>query len=103
MTPFEIAAESSRFDLALFLWQHADTVSGSYLYNPDLFAAGTIERMSVHFETLLRSIVADPSSRIDSLQMKTEEELFKEEAEKRERHQLQSHNLKDARRRRIEF
>ena len=103
VTPFEIPAESSRFDLALFLWERDNSFCGSYLYNPDIFDVRTIEGMSVHFETLLKSILENPASRIDSLRMKTEEELLKEELEKRERHQSQSHSLKEMRRRRIEF
>lgn len=103
VTPFELPAESSRFDLALFVWERGDSFSGTYLYNPDLFDAQTIDRMSGHFQTLLRSILDEPSSRIGSLRIKSDEELLQEEVEKSERHQLQIDSLRDTRRRGVEL
>ncbi|HEV2764298.1 MAG TPA: hypothetical protein VGV38_15065, partial [Pyrinomonadaceae bacterium] len=53
----------------------------------DLFEADTVRRMQAHFETLLRSVVADPEARLASLNILTEaerQELSAVEAERDE-------------------
>ena len=103
LAPFELSTESSRFDLALFFWESGAGISGSYLYNPDLFNANTIERMSDHFKRLLESIVADPAAQVDTFKLKTDEELREEEQEKRDREQLHVYSLRDTRRRGVDL
>jgi alpha-ketoglutarate-dependent taurine dioxygenase len=67
LTPFKFRDASSRFDLALFMSEAEDELMCLWRYNPDLFEATTIEKMSNEFQALLNDIVADPSARIKTL------------------------------------
>jgi amino acid adenylation domain-containing protein len=61
-------------DLALFLWESAEGLSGFAEYDTDLFDATTIRRMLGHFQTLLAGIVADLDQRIADLLILSEAE-----------------------------
>jgi amino acid adenylation domain-containing protein len=54
----------TQFDLSVMLIPGDESVCVSWDYNPELFDAGTIRRMSGHFENLLKAIAEDPSQRI---------------------------------------
>jgi non-ribosomal peptide synthetase component F len=62
--PLEV---QSKFDMAVFMRETANEVVGSWVYNPDLFEAGTITRMAANFEMLLEAAVADPKIHLSSL------------------------------------
>ena len=62
--PLEV---QSKFDMAAFMRETANEVVGSWVYNLDLFEAGTITRMAANFEMLLEAAVADPKIRLSSL------------------------------------
>jgi amino acid adenylation domain-containing protein len=62
--PLEV---QSKFDMAVFMRETANEVVGSWVYNVDLFEAGTITRMAANFEMLLEAAVADPKIRLSSL------------------------------------
>ena len=64
----------SKFDLTLNVVEEESGLSCRFEYNTDLFDGLTIERLSVHFEQLLRGLVADPSSRISEVEMLTQAE-----------------------------
>jgi amino acid adenylation domain-containing protein len=66
--------QSSSLDLALRLAETAAGISGHFEYSTDLFAVATIERMVLHFQTLLESVVANPEQLIDELQILTASE-----------------------------
>lgn len=66
--------DTVRWDLAIWVVQDAEGLRGRWTYRTELFRPETIRRITVHWETLLRSIVAAPESRIQSLEMLTEEE-----------------------------
>ena len=68
----------SKFDLSLELTEIEDGIIGKFEYNTDLFDGLTIERLSVHFEQLLRGLVADPSSRISEIEMLTQAERIQQ-------------------------
>ena len=70
--------KSAQYDLTLFMFDEADGLCGRFEYSTDLFEAATIERMMVHFKTLLVAIVANPDESIATLSLLT----------KAERHQL---------------
>ncbi|MDZ8262378.1 condensation domain-containing protein [Nostoc sp. ChiQUE01b] len=78
LSQFVWGNNTARFDLSLFLTEIEQGIKGNWRYNSDLFDATTITRMSGHFEALLNSIVAQPDTRINNLEMLTE-------AEKREK------------------
>ncbi|MBX2998043.1 MAG: amino acid adenylation domain-containing protein [Caldilineaceae bacterium] len=52
------------FDLSLTLREQGNGLNGVVLYDRDLFDAGTIERMMIHYQTLLMGIAADPDGQI---------------------------------------
>jgi amino acid adenylation domain-containing protein len=58
-------------DLAFKLTQTDSGISGNVEYCPDLFAPATIERMTLHFQTLLTGIIAHPNRSIDKLPLVT--------------------------------
>ena len=81
----EIEHKVARFDLALFLTETEQGISGKWQYNSDLFDATTITRMTAHFQTLLSSIISQPDARISSLEMVPEAERKQQAIQKKER------------------
>ena len=74
LSPVEGDSETAHFDLTL---QIADTDQGlmaAFVYNTDLFEAGTITRMLGNFRTLTEAIVADPEQLLSDLSLLTETE-----------------------------
>ena len=67
----EIDGSTSKLDLTLSLTENQQRLGGFFQYSADLFDQATVERMSGHLETLLESIVADPSRRILELPILT--------------------------------
>jgi len=69
-----VGDEEARFDLTLWVAEDAEELHGTWTYRTELFDAETIKRMTTHWETLLRSIVASPDAPLSSLEMYTEAE-----------------------------
>ncbi|HKR15496.1 MAG TPA: amino acid adenylation domain-containing protein [Pyrinomonadaceae bacterium] len=63
-----------KFDLSLFMWDGAESLTGMWTYSTDLFDADRIHRMHEHFVTLLQNIVAQPEQRLNALEYLTEAE-----------------------------
>jgi len=61
----------AHFDLTLWLEEMHEGLVGSMEYNTDLFDSSTIIQMLVHFQTLLESVVANPSQRLSDLPLLT--------------------------------
>ncbi|MBD2083577.1 non-ribosomal peptide synthetase [Trichocoleus sp. ST-U3] len=74
LTPIEVEGGTAKFDLVLFVSETEDGIVGSWKYNADLFDADAIARLSAHFETLLNSIVVQPDTRLNRLEILTEAE-----------------------------
>ncbi len=74
MAPAALPLRQTKFELTLFLWEHADKLEGTIEYNTDLFEAATIRRMVSHYQCLLAGIVANPSARISDLPLLTPHE-----------------------------
>ncbi|MBD2019898.1 non-ribosomal peptide synthetase, partial [Leptolyngbya sp. FACHB-36] len=84
----EFETKTTRFDLELYVWkcsenfrtlwgdgwQQSDGLRGVVVYNTDVFAAGTIDRLRQHFQTLLEGIVANPDARLSELPLLTRAE-----------------------------
>ena len=68
------------------------------VYNTDLFDAATVARMAGHFETLLRSIVEQPDTQLNALEIFTEAERESRQREKSRREQSNLKKLKSLRR-----
>ncbi len=64
----------AKFDLSLSLLDKEQELAGTIEYNCDLFDAATIRRMSGHYQTVLRAIVADPDRRLSDLPILAESE-----------------------------
>ena len=73
--PFEIEAGTSKFDLALDLWEDEDGIQAQFEYAVELFEEETIARMASHFQVILEGIVKDPDRPISKLPLLTEREL----------------------------
>jgi natural product biosynthesis luciferase-like monooxygenase protein len=57
------------FDLALWMDDTGETLTGTLEYNADLFGHSTAERMLGQYITLLESVVTDPDRRLSELPM----------------------------------
>jgi len=85
MRPIKINYRMAKLELVLFMVEKEEGLTTVWNYNTDLFDEETVARMASHYETLLRSITADPDTNIDKLQMLTEAERLQRSEEKRER------------------
>ncbi|BCL80842.1 hypothetical protein ccbrp13_33070 [Ktedonobacteria bacterium brp13] len=72
--PLVVGVNSTKFDLALFMWEEQGRLSGAVNYSTALFEPAFMERLVVDFERLLRSITVHPAYPIDALEMCSEEE-----------------------------
>jgi amino acid adenylation domain-containing protein len=72
--PIEINTGTSKFDLTLSLAERDRKLTGFFEYSTDLFEPARLERMAGHFETLLKSILADPDQPISIIRILTEGE-----------------------------
>ncbi|WP_436760711.1 amino acid adenylation domain-containing protein [Streptosporangium sp. V21-05] len=64
-----LPARTTRFDLGLYLFESPDGLVGHLSYSTALFDPETVELLAARFETLLRSIVADPDTRVGELSL----------------------------------
>jgi len=64
---FPLERRAATLDLVLLLIETPGSLSASMRYNTDLFHSATIARMSRHFETLLRHVMAQPATKISAL------------------------------------
>ncbi|MBD2448895.1 TauD/TfdA family dioxygenase [Nostoc sp. FACHB-152] len=83
--PLEIEDGQSKFDLALFAVEIEQKISFNWRYKTDLFDESAIACFSTHLKTLLTSIVAQPDTKINSLEMLTPEEKQQQISEKTKR------------------
>jgi amino acid adenylation domain-containing protein len=74
VTPLEIDSGTAKFDLTLYLEQDDAELRGWFNYNTDQFDTATIERMHMHWLTLLEGIVADATQPIAGLPLLSEAE-----------------------------
>ncbi|HYW19656.1 MAG TPA: amino acid adenylation domain-containing protein [Nodularia sp. (in: cyanobacteria)] len=70
----ELETGTAKFDICLSMMESEEGLTGTLEYNTDLFNADTINRLLVHFQTLLESIVAKPQQKISELHLLTEHE-----------------------------
>ena len=70
----DVDAGVSHFDLTLAMRDGPQGLSAEMEYRSDLFESGTVDRMLLHFRTLLESIVADPDRRPRDLPLMAEAE-----------------------------
>lgn len=71
LSPLEINTEKAKFNLALFMEETEQGIIGVWKYNTDLFHPDIINSISNHFQTLANSVVAQPDTRINFLEILT--------------------------------
>jgi amino acid adenylation domain-containing protein len=86
--PIEVDSNIIRHHLVLSMTDVDRALVGTWKYNTDLFSPAAITRMSEHFRTLLASVVAQPDTRLNKLEIFTD-------SEKREQ-VIEQKNLEDA-------
>jgi alpha-ketoglutarate-dependent taurine dioxygenase len=94
VTPIDMNTGITRFDLALFMEETEQGIIGTWKYSTDLFEKSAIARLSHQFETLLSSIVKNPDTRIDTLEMLSEAEKQKQLAEQAQREKAKLNKFK---------
>ncbi len=70
----KIRKGSTMFDLEVELLEFSRGIDCRVIYNPDVFKADTVSRMSCHFQVLLEGIVANPAQRVSEAPILTEGE-----------------------------
>jgi hypothetical protein len=85
---------AARFDLALFLREVAEGIQVSVVYRAELFKEQTIVSWMHQFEVLLSSIVANPDTIIDLLEIYSEEEKARQEKKKLEKDHLAARRIR---------
>ena len=68
VVPFKFRDPHSRFDLALFMSEVEQQLAGVWRYNPDLFPADTIVKLSSEFENVLAAVVANPTATLSTFE-----------------------------------
>ncbi len=76
VTPFPLDSGESKFDLTFGFAEAGGSLGLSLEYSTELFERAGIERMAVHFQTLVRSALADPSRPVGQLEMLTPAEAY---------------------------
>jgi amino acid adenylation domain-containing protein len=99
--PVEIEVKTTHFDLAFYLWEDTGSLVGGINYRTSLFHKTTITVMAQRFITLLHSIIAQPETRIDALDISLEEEKARQRSDTLVEQNTQRLKLKVARRHEI--
>ena len=74
LEPLVIDNEVTRFDLEFHIGRTAHGLEGVFIYNTDLFAEATIERMVHHYTNLLEEIVQHPQQPLQHMRMLSDSE-----------------------------
>ncbi|MBE7384649.1 MAG: amino acid adenylation domain-containing protein [Leptolyngbya sp. SIO1E4] len=94
LTPVEVARTQARFDLVLFVVETEQGLFGNWRYRTDLFEPAAIARLSRHLQMLLSSIVQNPDTHIDTLEMFSESEKQQQITQKVQRERAQFKKFK---------
>ncbi|GAA3388823.1 non-ribosomal peptide synthetase/MFS transporter [Cryptosporangium minutisporangium] len=65
---------ATRFDLEIYVKEDAGHLWATFVYNTDLFQAGTVERLAGHLQRLLDAGLGDPHRRLSEIELVTEAE-----------------------------
>jgi amino acid adenylation domain-containing protein len=68
-TPVVVDSGIAQFDLSLDISEAPQGMSGTLMYNVDLFNESTISRLITHFQNLLDSILAEPDQPVAGLSL----------------------------------
>jgi len=67
VTPMDIEGGIARFDIAVFIWDLPEGLSGTFEFSADLFTAATVARLVEQFQILLEVVVAAPDLKLSAL------------------------------------
>jgi alpha-ketoglutarate-dependent taurine dioxygenase len=99
----EVDALHTKFDLTLFMEEGEEGITGTFIYNAELFDASTVEGMSAHLVQLLTSAIEAPDARIDSLRMETDDEARMRNMTEANSKNSKLRSLRSAKRRSVEI
>ncbi|CBL45097.1 Non-ribosomal peptide synthase [gamma proteobacterium HdN1] len=68
--------KTAKYELTLILEPRDGCYSGVAEYNTDLFVAGTIENMMLHYTRILEQMVANPEQSVDGISLVERQELY---------------------------
>lgn len=74
IVPGQIDNRTAKFELTLELFETDNNISGWFEYNTDLFKEETINRMSIHFQNIIKTIISKPEIEIDKIQLLSKDE-----------------------------
>ena len=94
LTPLELKSGKAKFDLVLFMQETEQGLIGHWQYNSELLHPRVIARLSDHFQTLLSSLVKNPDTRIDALEMLSNAEKQKQIAAQTQREKISFNKFK---------
>jgi amino acid adenylation domain-containing protein len=63
-----------KYDLNLAMQRNPEGLSGTIVYNADIYESSTIEQMIRHFEAMLDELIAHPDSQIDDVNLLSKNE-----------------------------
>ena len=75
ISPVELDAAGTKFDLTLLVTERADGMDLALWYRTDLFTAGYADRFLGHMRTVLEAMVAKPSQHVSDVPLLTVPEL----------------------------
>src|SRR6185295_2905996 len=75
MAPLQGQGGAAKFDLSLVLGAGERGIGGGFSYDPSLFEAATVERLSAHFAALLEAVAAEPGRRLSEVLLLSPAEL----------------------------
>ena len=93
LAPFPVSITRSKFDIAVFMRETGQDMVQDWLYSTELFERETVLRMASQFENLLRHALLQPETRLNALEMFTEQERLELERQKDVRKQSQRKKL----------
>ena len=70
----ELDSGTAKVDLQLQVYDRPNGIFARFVYNSDIFDAGTIRRMADHFQTLIEGVVSDPDQRLSELPLLSQAE-----------------------------
>ena len=76
VTPYPLAEDMAPYDLTIELRETDEGLTGSILYNTDLFDAATAEQLARHLERFLEIVARDPSRPVDEVVLLDDAELW---------------------------
>jgi len=74
--PLEILHRPPAFDLTLMLSEEPRGLTGSLIYDTDLFDGATMSQLARHFEVLVERVMAEPDTRLTGIVIESETEAW---------------------------